>query len=139
MPKESQNKQKRMVAIMKRFLYASGITLFLMYLLGQFSLLHMESTNHLNILFLVSLFVLITSGCIHVARTSFWKIFMHGWKRVGRVVFRKPFSMQEVDEVIHSDEAFVQWKKRMTDHLMVYALGSGTALFVVATVLSFNL
>lgn len=128
-----------MVSIMKRFLYAGGITLFLTYLFNQISLIHVESTNHLNRLFLVSLFVLITSGCMHVARTSFWKLFMHGWKRVGRVLLKKPFSMQEVDEMIHSDVNFIQWKKRMTDHLMVYTLGSGTALFVVATVLSFNL
>ncbi len=124
--------------MMKRYLYSIGITLSLSYLLHYLDLLHIASTRHVDTLFLISLFVLLTSACIYVTRTNFFGLFMQGWKKVGSILLRKSSSMQEVDEMLRSDVVLNEWKKRLTVTLMIYTFGSGTALFAIAMVLSFN-
>lgn len=122
--------------MMKRYIYSVGITLSMIYLLHQFDRIHMAGTKHVDTIFIISLFVLLTSACIYVARTNFFGLFMQGWKKVGRVMFRKPDSMKEVDEMIRSDVGFNEWISQLTSNLMVYTFGSGSALFVVSIVLS---
>lgn len=123
---------------MKRYIYSVGITLSLIYLLHELNVLHLASTRHVDTLFLISLIVLIMSACIYVARTNFFGLFLQGWKKVSRVLFKKSFSMQEVDEMMTSNVALNEWKKRLTANIMAYTFGSGAAMFGVAIVLSFN-
>lgn len=124
---------------MKGYLYSMGITLSLIYLSYQLNLLHIASIKHVDTLFLISLFLLLASACIYVARTNFLGLFMQGWKKIGRVFVRKSFSMQEADELLHAEGVLNEWTKRLKSHVITCTCGIGSGLFVVALLVSFSL